>query len=325
MNRIDRLTAILIQLQSKKWVTSGEIAERFEISQRTVYRDIRALEEAGIPLYSEPGRGYSLVDGYHLPPVMFSSEEAGAVLIAEKLVEKLTDQSVCKHFLSAALKIKAILPESSKDQVEMMDHQVAVFSQPVSEREGYPNNFLSDIQQAIIRKKCLDMDYEAYYSGEQTLGRTVDPYGLVYYANCWHLIGYCHLRRDMRDFRLDRISRLRISDKDSREKQKGQLREYLMKMWKESDLTEVVVWFDNSVVTTLNNSKYYFGYIDETIRDNGVEMHFGINDMVYFASWILSFVDKVRIISPLELKITATGIVRSLAEYYLAEKLRKEY
>lgn len=325
MNRIDRLTAILIQLQSKKWVTSGEIAERFEISQRTVYRDIRALEEAGVPLYSEPGKGYSLVDGYRLPPVMFSSEEAGAVLIAEKLAEKLTDHSVRKHFLSAALKIKAVLPETSKDQVEMMDHQVAVFSQPVSERTGYPNNFLSDIQKALIRKKCISMDYEAYHSKEITRDRIVDPYGLVYYSNCWHLIAYCHLRRDMRDFRLDRISRLQITDKDSSEKQKGQLREYLMEMWKEGDLTEVVVLFDNSVVTALNNAKYYFGYIDEVVRDNGMEMHFGINDLVYFASWILSFGDKVKIISPNELKITATSMVRNLAEYYLAEKVGKGY
>jgi len=106
MNRIDRLTAILIQLQTKRWITSTEIAARYEISQRTVYRDIRALEEAGVPIGSEAGKGYFLVDGYRLPPVMFTREEAGALLIAEKLVNKLTDRSVKKNFDSAIDKMQ---------------------------------------------------------------------------------------------------------------------------------------------------------------------------------------------------------------------------
>ena len=324
MNRIDRLTAILIQLQSKKWVTSVEIADRFEISQRTVYRDIRALEEAGIPLFSEPGRGYSLVEGYHLPPVMFSPEEAGAVLIAEKLVEKLTDSSVQKHFLSAVMKIKAVLPESSKNQVEKMEEHVAVFSRPVTERDGYPNNFLSEIQQALVKQKCVNIDYDAYYSREMTKNRIVDPHGLVYYGNCWHLIGYCHLRQEMRDFRLDRILRLQITDKSSTEKQKGQLREYLTSMWRDSDLTEVTVWFDNSVVSSLTNAKFYFGFIDETPESNGVEMHFGINDLVYFAHWVLSFGDKIKIIEPDELKNIAKNLVRNLAALYLPENIAQK-
>ncbi len=94
MNRIDRVSATLIQLQSKKFVTAGEIAERFGISKRTVYRDVKALEEAGVPLGGEPGKGYFLVEGYHLPPVMFTPEEASSMLTAEKIVEKMADRSV---------------------------------------------------------------------------------------------------------------------------------------------------------------------------------------------------------------------------------------
>ncbi|HEY8512458.1 MAG TPA: HTH domain-containing protein, partial [Cyclobacteriaceae bacterium] len=86
MNRIDRLTAILIHLQSKRLVKAEELASRFDISLRTVYRDVKALMEAGVPIGSEAGVGYFIVDGYHLPPVMFSQEEAGAMLLAGKLV-----------------------------------------------------------------------------------------------------------------------------------------------------------------------------------------------------------------------------------------------
>ena len=90
MNRIDRLTAILIQLQTKKVVKAQEIADRFNISLRTVYRDIRALEEAGVHIGAEAGIGYFL-ENYHLPPVMFTTEEASALMLGAKLIEKMSD------------------------------------------------------------------------------------------------------------------------------------------------------------------------------------------------------------------------------------------
>ncbi|MEO6304683.1 MAG: HTH domain-containing protein, partial [Bacteroidia bacterium] len=118
MNRIDRVSNILIQLQSKRIVKAQDIASRFDISLRTVYRDIRTLEEAGIPLIGEAGVGYSIMDGYKLPPVMFTLEEATAFLTAEKLVEKLTDGSTKKSYRSAMFKVRSILRASEKDYLE---------------------------------------------------------------------------------------------------------------------------------------------------------------------------------------------------------------
>src|SRR6186713_2121619 len=118
MNRIDRLTAILIHLQTKRVVKAEEIADRFEMSLRTVYRDVKALMEAGVPIGSEAGKGYFIVDGYHLPPVMFNQEEASAMLMAGKLVEKLTDQSIRNAFESSLQKIKSVLNEAERDHME---------------------------------------------------------------------------------------------------------------------------------------------------------------------------------------------------------------
>src|ERR1700720_1726919 len=118
MNRLDRLTAILIQLQSKRVVTAQEIAERFNVSLRTVYRDIRTLEEGGIPLTGEAGVGYSIMDGYRLPPVMFTKEEATAFLTAEKLIEKLTDPLSDENYKSAMYKIRSVLRVAEKDFLE---------------------------------------------------------------------------------------------------------------------------------------------------------------------------------------------------------------
>jgi len=109
MNRIDRISAILIQLQSHSLVKEHQISERFEISLRTVYRDIRTLEEAGVPIIGNPGIGYSFAEGFKLPPLMFTQEEDLSFLIAEKLVHKLTDSNNNKHYKSGIEKISSVM------------------------------------------------------------------------------------------------------------------------------------------------------------------------------------------------------------------------
>ncbi len=319
MNRIDRLTAILIQLQTKRWLTAFEIADRFEISQRTVYRDLRALDEAGVPIGCEPRKGYFLVDGYHLPPVMFTRDEAGAMLIANKLVEKLTDPSVKQNFNNAVDKIKAVLPEKEKEYVNGLNSQVEVFYHH-TENEVYPNNYLTMIQQALAGSKCLKLSYHAFYSNEKTCGRIVDPVGLVFYGNAWHLIGYCKLRKELRDFRLDRILNLELSNEVASEKNHENLTKYIENLWMTSELFEVQIWFDHSISGMIASTKYYFGYIDEKSKDNGVVMSFAVTDYNYIAHWLLSFGDKIIIIKPVELKNIVEASVRRLAEIYLNYK-----
>jgi biotin operon repressor len=115
MNRVDRLMAIVVRLQSRRVVRAEDLAAHFEISVRTVYRDLAALGEAGIPIVAEAGVGYSLVKGYHLPPVMFTADEASALSIARKLVEHLTDASLRKQMESALAKIRSVLPRERQD------------------------------------------------------------------------------------------------------------------------------------------------------------------------------------------------------------------
>jgi predicted DNA-binding transcriptional regulator YafY len=161
LNRIDRLTAILIQLQTKKVVKAQEIADRFSISLRTVYRDIRALEEAGVPVGAEAGIGYFL-ENYHLPPVMFTTEEASALLLGAKLIEKMSDHSINKAYGSALYKIKSVLTSADKEHIEDLQNRVEVLRRTPS--EAFPNSFLSTIQQAIVKKNCLQMEYYSSYN-----------------------------------------------------------------------------------------------------------------------------------------------------------------
>src|SRR5947209_7353526 len=211
MNRVDRLMAMVVHLQGRRLVRAEDIAADFEISVRTVYRDIAALGEAGIPILSEPGVGYGLAKGYHLPPVMFTSEEASAIFTGGKLVEHLTDASLRKQMESALMKIRSVLPRDRQDYLDRLERTTAVVSRGVGPIPRLSSETLIPIQRALAERRVLALHYEGIQRREITQ-RQVEPLGLVFYSDNWHLIAYCRLRRAVRDFRTDRVRKLQLQN-----------------------------------------------------------------------------------------------------------------
>lgn len=156
MNRIDRLMGIMTLLQSKKYCSTEQISEKFVISVRTVYRDIKALSEIGIPVHFEIGKGYYISQGYFLPPLSFTIEEANALVLLNTLADKFTDNSIVKHSHNALNKIKAVLRYSDKDKAEELSSQINVYK---SAAEKNNTKWLSPIQNAIINKTVLEIKY----------------------------------------------------------------------------------------------------------------------------------------------------------------------
>lgn len=203
MNRLTRITATLIQLQSKKIVTAKEIAQRFEVSLRTVYRDIKTLQEAGVPIGSENGVGYFIVDGYRLAPISLTEEEANSLIISEIFIEQQGDKSLSKNFSSLLIKIRATLKNFQKENIELLSTRTFSFN-----KGGIiESNWLSDIQKAISSKIQLEIDYKSLYKEELT-NRKIEPQALYFTNNTWIVIAFCHLRDELREFRLDRIIKL---------------------------------------------------------------------------------------------------------------------
>src|SRR3546814_498368 len=124
--RFDRIVSIYIQLQSKRVVKAQELADRFCVSLRTIYRDIRSLEQAGVPIFGEAGAGYSIVDGYRLPPVLFTHEEAMSFVGAQKLMGKFMDRRLQEHYDTALYKIKAVLRMSEKDSLSAIESKIVM-------------------------------------------------------------------------------------------------------------------------------------------------------------------------------------------------------
>ncbi|MEX2233374.1 MAG: YafY family protein [Cyclobacteriaceae bacterium] len=321
MNRIDRLTAILIHLQTKRILKAEEISDRFEISLRTVYRDVKALMEAGVPIGSEAGKGYFIVDGYHLPPVMFNQEEASAMLTAGKLVEKMTDDSIRKAYESALLKIKSVLNTSEKDHLENLQSSIAVFRLP-DHQPDFPNQFMADIQKAISKKNVLTIDYYSSKKLEHTT-RFVEPIGVVYYSGQWHLIAWCRLRNGYRDFRIDMIQTLKNSGEIFDARNHYTLQEYFNSLTKaHEDMAKVVITFDKSVSRYTKNARYYYGFVSEEDLGDRCRMTFLVANMRSFCRWLMMYGSAVELESPPELKEIMEELVEELSVHYGSSVLK---
>jgi len=222
MNRIDRLFGILTLLQSKKYVPAERIAEKFNISVRTVYRDVKALGEQGVPVSFEQHKGYFIVQGYFLPPVAFNSDEANALVLMEAMVAGFADQSIATHYSSALNKVKAVLKSSQKEKLELMSSKIKL-QLPDRLRPNF--SYLSILQEAITSQFIIEIEYKNN-KGESSLRKT-EPIGLIFYAFGWHVIGWCHLRKEYRDFKVERIVTMRLTDLPFTKSRHMALEEYM--------------------------------------------------------------------------------------------------
>src|SRR5882724_1028138 len=152
MNRTDRLVAMVMYLQGRRVVRAEELATHFEVTQRTIYRDVSALSEAGVPIAGEAGVGYSLVKGYHLPPVMLTAEEAGALFVGSEMVRQFADASLHAPTSTALEKLRAVLPLDCREKLERLVQNTVIVGPAPSDRLGPSDRrWLLTLQQAIVQ------------------------------------------------------------------------------------------------------------------------------------------------------------------------------
>jgi predicted DNA-binding transcriptional regulator YafY len=319
VNRIDRLSAILIQLQSRPLVKAQALAEKFSISLRTVYRDIRALEEAGVPIIGEAGTGYRLMDGYKLPPVMFNQDEASALLTAAKLMQFMSDAPSSKHYQSALDKIKAVLRLAEKHHIAEIDDHVAVVAHPAFSYQRPTELHLSKILQAIAGSRILQIDYTSIGKNEQ-LQRKAEPIGIYYQGSWWYMVAYCHLRKDYRNFRTDRINKLVLTD-EKMTKSHPPLQNFLNRVTEKKDLQKVVIEVESKIVNYFGEQKYYNGFVREEVKESRVTMTFLTASLNGFARWFLLFGDVAEIIEPAELKDVVAGLAENILKKQAVDNL----
>ncbi len=225
MNRIDRLFGILTLLQSRKYVTADKISEKFGISIRTVYRDVKAIGEQGVPVSFESGKGYFIVQGYFLPPVSFTLDEVAAMMLTENIVNAFSDKSIHKNYSNALNKVRTVMSESQKEKLQVLSD---------STRTQYPDRLRNDfeymitLQNSVTSKMRIEIEYKNMK--EEKSKRIIEPIGLIFYAFSWHLIAWCELRKDYRDFKIARIIRIKELGLPFKNQKHMEINEYMKEL-----------------------------------------------------------------------------------------------
>ncbi len=205
MRRADRLFQVIQLLRRRGVITAATIARELEVSERTVYRDIRDLVSSGVPIDGEAGVGYILRRGYDLPPLMFSEAEIEALVLGARVVSSWGDASLAKAARDALARVESALPDRLKARLE----RTPLFA-PGFHVKREVIDALAVLRRAIDEGRMVWLAYTGA-DGEQT-EREVGPLGLFFWGSVWSLEGWCMLRDDFRSFRLDRIREMRILD-----------------------------------------------------------------------------------------------------------------
>jgi predicted DNA-binding transcriptional regulator YafY len=294
MNRTDRLLAMVLELQRKGRRRAEDLAETFEISKRTVYRDVQALCEAGVPVVALPGQGYALMDGYFLPPLSFSTDEATMLLLGSEFVAEHFDSQYKAAAHSASRKIEAVLSDKLRAEVDYLQNSIALV--PVNIRAG-ESEILRRIRRAIIERRTLQFLYHTRFSEDGTSRRNrreADPYGLLNYAGAWYLVAYCHLRKALRNFRLERISDLRILEKSFTRPENFSLETPAP----DNQRTLLIrALFDPEIADWVKEAKTFFvEEMQETSEGLLVSLRVRTENEV--VNWLLSWGGKVKVLEP---------------------------
>ncbi|MDX3774155.1 YafY family protein [Chromatiaceae bacterium AAb-1] len=289
MNRVDRLLALILYMQSRRYCTAEMMAGHFGLSVRTIYRDLAALAEAGVPILAETGLGYRLMKGYLLPPVNFSEQEAMALSTGLLLAQRMTSQSYIQLMQSALDKVKSVLPNDARTRLERLASAMATsLSDPPLQAD------LSLLQQAIAHQRLVQFSYQT--ADWQYSERQVEPAGLLYYLGRWHFIGWCRLRGAYRDFRTDRISQLNLLSETVSPREDFNAQEFIRKGIPDNPLSARVRF--EPVAADRAKREWWQGISTETQQDAYLILTLNTHNWASLASWLLSFGPNARVLEP---------------------------
>jgi len=320
MNRTDRLLAIVLELQARGKRRAEDLAATFEVGKRTIYRDIQALCEAGVPVISMPGQGYSLIEGYFLPPLRFTADEALMLLLGGDLMAQNFDAEYAAAAQSAGRKIEGVLPEAMREQVHSLQQSIRFIQEP-SSLQSAQDSLLRQLRRAIVGRHTVRFQYHARSSQDGPSARSqreADPYGLVFLAGGWHVVAFDHGRRARRNFRVSRMSQLMVLAQEF-ERPAG----FVLEQRPEDDRRDVVarVLCDASIADWVRESRSFF--VDSAeIHPEGLLVTLRVRHERDALPWLLGWGAHVRVLEPASLRaLLATEAAEILRNHQSADSL----
>ncbi len=307
--KVDRLVSIIMILLDKKRIGAQELADMFEVSPRTIYRDIDAISMAGIPVRGAPGvgGGFEIMQNYKMDKKVFSTADLSTILMG---LSSLSNMVRGDELVNALAKVKSFIPAEKAKDIELKANQIHIDLSPwMGNKNIQP--CLEIIKAALQDRRLLSFEYTAHH-GHKT-ARTVEPYQLVLKSGHWYFQGYCHERKDFRLFRLSRISNLQLKEENfiPRDYQKPTLdfAELL-----ETMQTKIKIRIHKSVMDQVLD----FCACEHFLPDGGahyiVSFPFIEND--YYYNILLSFGDKCECLEPLHIRAEMKRRIQDVAALY---------
>ncbi|WP_223070175.1 helix-turn-helix transcriptional regulator [Paenibacillus caui] len=301
MNKTDRMLAIVLELQRKKVIRAEDLAAAFETSVRTIYRDIQALSEAGVPVVGAPGLGYSLMEGYFLPPVSFTAEEAVTLLIGTDFIEQRFDTDYSNKAQTSRRKIEAILPERVRSEAARVRKSIRLLTSGENGTRRQEKEYIETIRQAILEERKVKFGYSKRLpeeGGNRQSVRAAAPYGLVFAYGSWVMIAHCDLRQDIRHFRLSRMTGLTLLEERFMVPADFHLHDYKPP---DDRNTRVRIQVNPDIADKVKESNnYYMEAIEE--HPDGLHVIFRVRQPEELLHWVLGWGADVTVLEPESLR-----------------------
>jgi predicted DNA-binding transcriptional regulator YafY len=313
MSKYDRLLHVLNLLRARQGLKASDLARECEVSERTVYRDIIALSSANIPIYFD--NGYRLLTDAFLPPLNFSLEDYLVLKLSLSSSMLMENSPLRKHAKAVLAKIEANLNPRLKEDAEKIEEPLQITIKSTYDFSKLSLKFKL-IEQSLLNKKSLKIEYESLEAGLTT--RQVDPYSLIFRRHAWYLVGFCHLRNEIRIFRLNRIKKITLLDKSFEIKPDFSLSTFFKDSWEiyQGQPVVVKIRFKGTGAKIVESGQHHPSEKISKLKDGSLIYEVKVNGIEEIARWILGFGENAEVIEPKELRERVKQTAQSLAMLY---------
>lgn len=314
-NPATRLITLILLMQRQPGQKAADLAQRLGVSVRTLHRYFAMLDEMGVPVYSErgPQGGFSLLRGYKLPPLVFTPEEAAAVMLGASLVGEIWGQLYREAAQGALAKLENVLPDDQLQEIAWAQRTLAVIGVNRADLNLLTPR-LQVLRQAARENRRICM---TYHSGSQPQGvtRLLDPYGLAHRSGWWYVAGYCHLRAEVRTFRIDRIAELNLTAETFIPPAHFDLHAYISQEWQSEASLQVRLRFSPPFAHVARYSRGYWDSFEEQ-PDGAAIVTFSASDMQWAVSNTLSYGAAVEVLDPPAVRQKVQAAAQSISKIY---------
>lgn len=302
---------ILMLQQSNSRITVDDIAEKFDISRRTVFRDFNSLSEMNVPVTYDKYKGYGIMQGYKIPPLMFTSKELATILVGLNFVKSQVDKTLIEDAKGVELKIKEVVPKDLLEFMDSIEERTVVDPYLNFGAEKMEGGDWYVISNAISQNQSIRFNYKAK-SDEKISSRKIDPYLIVFYRDHWNVIGHSHKREAVRNFLLDRMSDIEILGEDFVPYGKIDVEGLIFRSNETSE--KIMVDVATSALKRFQANLPAKIIKKKEIKPNLFRIEFLFDNLTFINEWLLQFPRDVKIVGPDELIEKRNSILEEMMD-----------